>query len=375
MATIKEIKTTIKLRYDSLNNWIFENPTPQAGEACVAIIPTSSANQPDYTVGQYPTESGLTPYAVGLKIGDGINDFIHLPWIQSVAGDIYAWAKQSAPPNAANLNAIYNGETTKIQTVLDTLVNTLSNLAGEDIAVEYNSEDTDVQTAITNIEESIGGIVAANISPEALSNALNQLQEQLDDQSGDIFIADQNGVTYKIDTLIKQGLNLTATSSPLVVSDISDLIFNKEYNKTSNKAATMGDLTDLRTDILNSIPSAMRFRGSSTTEITDGGIENPTINDIEITSITEGDVVLYNNKEFIWTGTAWELLGDESSYAIKGSITKADLAQGLKDELDSKVNSTSLHRIATTGDIDDLEQTSIVIFDCGNATDKLYPIN
>ena len=372
MATVKELKTTIKLRYDSLNNWISENPIPQPGEVCIAVIPTSSARQPDYTVGQYPTESGLTPYAIGLKVGDGINDFVHLPWTQAIAGDVYAWAKQATPPNAANLNAVYDGETTKIQTVLDTLTDALSNLTGQDVAVQYNDEETDVQAAITNIEESIGGIVAANISPEALSNALNQLQEQLDDQSGDIFIANQNNITYKIDTLTRQGLNITSTSSPLVVSDISDLVFNKGYDKVNNKAATMGDLIDLRTDILNSIPSAMRFRGSSTTEITDGGTENPTINDIEITSISEGDIVLYGNKEFIWTGTIWELFGDENSYAIKGNIIKADLSQALKDELDSKINSTSLHRIATTGNIDDLEQTSIVIFDCGNATDKLY---
>jgi len=372
MATVKELKTTIKLRYDSLNNWISENPIPQPGEVCIAVIPTSSARQPDYTVGQYPTESGLTPYAIGLKVGDGINDFVHLPWTQAIAGDVYAWAKQATPPNAANLNAVYNGETTKIQTVLDTLTDALSNLTGQDVAVQYNSEETDVQAAITNIEESIGGIVAANISPEALSNALNQLQEQLDDQSGDIFIANQNNITYKIDTLTRQGLNITSTSSPLVVSDISDLVFNKGYDKVNNKAATMGDLIDLRTDILNSIPSAMRFRGNSTTEITDGGTENPTINDIEITSISEGDIVLYENKEFIWTGTVWELFGDENSYAIKGNIIKTDLSQALKDELDSKISSTSLHRIATTGDIDDLEQTSIVIFDCGNATDKLY---
>lgn len=372
MATVKELKTTIKLRYDSLNNWISENPIPQSGEVCIAVIPTSSARQPDYTVGQYPTESGLTPYAIGLKVGDGINDFVHLPWTQAIAGDVYAWAKQATPPNAANLNAVYNGETTKIQTVLDILTDALSNLTGQDVAVQYNNEETNVQAAITNIEESIGGIVAANISPEALSNALNQLQEQLDNQSGDIFIANQNNITYKIDTLTRQGLNITSTSSPLVVSDISDLVFNKGYDKVSNKAATMGDLIDLRTDILNSIPSAMRFRGSSTTEITNGGTENPTINDIEITSIFEGDIVLYENKEFIWTGTVWELFGDENSYAIKGNIVKTDLSQALKDELDSKISSTSLHRIATTGDIDDLEQTSVVIFDCGNATDKLY---
>jgi len=227
-----------------------------------------------------------------------------------------------------------------------------------------------VQDAIDSITESIGGIVAANISPESLSSALNQLQEQLAGQTATVFSADQSGITYKIDTLTQNGLTITATSSPLTVSDISDLIFNRQYNQSTNKAATMGDLTALRTDILNSIPSAMRFRGISTTALTDGGTENPTIDDIEITSTTDGDIVLYNNKEFLWTGTAWELLGDEGSYAIKGSITKADLVTALQTEIDNKVSQNALAAIAFDGEVKNLQQTdeTILIFNCGTST-------
>lgn len=353
MATIKELKTTVKLRYDELNEWVTQNPIPDPGEVCVVVIPVTSPSQYDSSIGQYyKDDNRLFSYSIGFKVGDGINHFDTLPWIQAAAGDVYSWAKQSEPPDAGHLNATYNNQTTTIQAVINNLVNILSNLQADDVAVTYNNQDSDVQTAITSIEESIGGIVAANISPEALSDALNQLQEQLADQSGDIFIANQNGVTYKIDTLTRQGLNITATSSPLVVSDISNLSFNRQYDQNTNPAATMGDLTALRTDILNSIPAAMRFRGTSTTIITDGGIENPTINGIEITSVTEGDVVFYGDKEFIWNGFSWEVFGDETS----GGISANDLDP-----------------IAFNGNVAHLKQTdTILIFNCGNATDELF---
>lgn len=77
----------------------------------------------------------------------------------------------------------------------------------------------------------------------------------------------------------------------------------------------------------------MHFKGITTTAVTDGGTEAPTINSnsISTSTLNAGDVVLYNNgttisKEFVWTGSAWELLGDEGSYAVKGSITNSDIA-------------------------------------------------
>jgi hypothetical protein len=35
-----------------------------------------------------------------------------------------------------------------------------------------------------------------------------------------------------------------------------------------------------------------------------------------------GDVVLYDGKEFVWTGSAWEQLGDESSWALNSAVIK-----------------------------------------------------
>ena len=36
-------------------------------------------------------------------------------------------------------------------------------------------------------------------------------------------------------------------------------------------------------------------------------------------------IELYEAKEFVWTGGSWRLLGDEGSYAVKGSIKDVDI--------------------------------------------------
>ena len=72
------------------------------------------------------------------------------------------------------------------------------------------------------------------------------------------------------------------------------------------------------------------FLGASSTAITDGGTQKPTINSAEVTP-NAGDIVVYNNGEFIWSGTAWIELGDLSglgSLAYKNSASGSVTATG-----------------------------------------------
>lgn len=64
------------------------------------------------------------------------------------------------------------------------------------------------------------------------------------------------------------------------------------------------------------LTGAMHFKGSTSSTITDGGTQTVQIGGANLTP-EAGDVVLSGNKEFVWTGSAWELLGDEGSYALK----------------------------------------------------------
>ena len=57
----------------------------------------------------------------------------------------------------------------------------------------------------------------------------------------------------------------------------------------------------------------MHFVGTSTTDPTSTG--GPTVTGV--TSFSQGDVVLYQKKDFVYDGTKWVELGDEGSYVLK----------------------------------------------------------
>ena len=89
----KVLNTRFQLKYDTLTNWLSSNPVLLAGEVAVATIKTSES------------ASGLTPPAIGIKVGDGTNTFSALNWIQAIAGDVPSWAKES---NHATVSKLIN---------------------------------------------------------------------------------------------------------------------------------------------------------------------------------------------------------------------------------------------------------------------------
>ena len=383
------LKTRIRSKIDYLANWN-SNSTfiPLLGEICIAIIPrnVNATNAQNISVGvdtsvigatgqeDAPRAGvGLTPYAIGIKVGDGVNNFATLPWIQAVAGDVYAWAKSATPPSASYIPATYG-----------------------------NNQNIDtVQEAIDEIRSSLGNIVAGNVDPSTLSSALEALQSQLSGGGAQTLFAsnqytdpEQEGQdpirqypTKIIRSIVKDGLtitvngdNLTADDIPnLSMSKISDLATTAGYNFSTNPLTTKGYVDTELSTLRNQITGAMSFLGivyqsdlPQNSSITDGAViapvikkEGNTTETIQTTSLKAGDVILYRKmittttidpttqeettttsddtigQEFIWTGSAWELLGDEGSYAIKGSITKSDFASALYTEFEGKLDATT----------------------------------
>lgn len=95
---------------------------------------------------------------------------------------------------------------------------------------------------------------------------------------------------------------------------------------SSSSADTAAATKKYVDDSIGGLSGAMHFRGTTTTVMSDGlTTANVTIND-ETYTPTAGDVVLYSGAEYVWTGTLWELLGDESSYALASNvISKNDI--------------------------------------------------
>lgn len=107
-------------------------------------------------------------------------------------------------------------------------------------------------------------------------------------------------------------------------------IGGKTYNGSSAVSISLSDL---------GLANAMHFIGTTSTTLADEGTTSSiVINNVTYVTgtpssgqvkINNGDVVLSNSKEFIWTGSKWELLGDEGSYALKTvSITGTGALSG-----------------------------------------------
>lgn len=162
----------------------------------------------------------------------------------------------------------------------------------------------------------------------------------------------QGAVTAELKTLtaddipqIPQGKVENLTTSLAGKQDT--LVFNTTYNASTNKAATMQDITTA----VAGLSGAMHYVGESTTDPAGG---TATVEGHE--DWVAGDVVTYNAKEYVYDGENWRELGDESSFAVRGSITNADIASDAAIDQSKIANlTTDLAAKASQTDLDALE--------------------
>lgn len=86
----------------------------------------------------------------------------------------------------------------------------------------------------------------------------------------------------------------------------------------ANKTITIGSVTKELGETFTladlGISQAMHFKGITTTEMTDGRTTAAVTIGGNSYTPSDGDVVLYSDSEFVWTGSAWERLGRDSSF-------------------------------------------------------------
>ncbi|HCY73086.1 MAG TPA: hypothetical protein DHU75_02890 [Rikenellaceae bacterium] len=87
MANV-ELKTRIKLRYDTFTNWSTNNPTLLKGEIAVTSVPAA------------PTKdvNSVEAPQILFKVGDGTSKYNELKWASGLAADVYEWAKAATKP-------------------------------------------------------------------------------------------------------------------------------------------------------------------------------------------------------------------------------------------------------------------------------------
>lgn len=101
------------------------------------------------------------------------------------------------------------------------------------------------------------------------------------------------------------------------------------------------------------LEQAMKFLGTTTTDISDASNIDTIIIGSGTVKVEAGNVVLYNGYEYVWTGSAWEQLGQEGSFVLKSTtingkalnnnitLTADDVDAYTKAEVDTALSSKS----------------------------------
>lgn len=311
------LKTRIQLKYDTYENWQQSEVILKKGEIAIVEIPTETEG------------SQLTPPAIGIKVGDGTSAFSALGWIQAIAGDVATWAKATTKPvytaqEISGLEEFVMGE------INDT--NTQYQIVTEDEGQTYKLQKKDVG------EEDYSDVAGSTIDLKAIFTQLSELATQIEEIDVTTQItteinklnAEDAAVEHQFVTQVSESKGiisveraaLTKADIPAIdqtqVTGLSDALAAKQdtlefitpYNSKTNKAATKSDIDTA----LQGLSGALKFKGTqeSLPEDTSG--------------YTDGDVIFVQNKEYVCESETWRELGDETSFAVKGSIKDTDIA-------------------------------------------------
>lgn len=357
------LETRIQLRYGTYSQWMNSNTILMLGEAAICSFPE------DRTIDSLSNSTpSHTPPAIGIKIGDGHSYFYELPWVQAIAADVYNWAKTSTKPqySAAEITGLQSfieenfhisGDITIAPRIYQIAQGTGENSNVYYLRYKENNEDSpwivDTNhpidlTAYAKLAAWVGTMVdrfptlgtftssqtnsiigqlnytdtsrdkqfvtavnesAGIISVERAQPAFSDIQGVLPVEQGG---TGRNELTEE-HVLVGNGTNAVQ------LRQIAESITNNNHLVPSNVVKAYIDKA------VEGLVGAMHFVGDATVVINENSSIDPRINGYDFSKAQPGDVILYDAKEFVWTGGNWRLLGDESSYAIKGSIRDADI--------------------------------------------------
>lgn len=261
--------TRIQNKVDSYENWKLVETSfiPLKGEICIATVSTQ--------------EGGVqSPPQTLIKIGDGKTTFQNLKWLSATAADVKDSLKGSNPTLPATsitgLNDYISGQ------IQDT--NTLYRLvASGDMGIQLQSKEKgEEDTAFKNVGSPIvltaptynlipgdtNGTVKFGVAGEEAEVAVTGLKSGAYVDIASLALAEVScGAKEVIGTIKQENGIVTATKKTLTEADIPNiptskvtnldttlagkqdtLVFNTPYNASSNKAATMTDVTNAKSE-------------------------------------------------------------------------------------------------------------------------------
>lgn len=364
----KLLNARIVLKYDTLANWNTSSVVLKAGEMAIATIDNPTGGTFD---------ASKTP-VVGIKVGDGTHTFSQLNWIQSIAGDVYAWAKAATKPtyNASEIVDLADYISGEIQDTNTTYKIEQDANDGHKITLssrEVNGSWTvvstitipDDDTTYTFAEGTTNG--AFSVTPKggtAQTVSVHGLGSAAYTASTDYAAKAYEG---KVDTLVgtDTGKSVRTIANEELAAQLIPQDAQASLDTLQEIAAWIQqhpeDASQMTTNIaalktaLNSFITDTSGTYSATTDAVksyvDTAIQNADVSGKITTEINKLDSSV--------AATA----ADGNQYSVLTGVTQADGILSAKTEV-------KLAAIAKTGNVNDLIQTSgdVLVLDCGSST-------
>lgn len=396
------LETRIQLRYGTYSEWMNSNVILKLGEAAICSFPYSN------TITNSDSQPSNTPPAIGIKIGDGYHYFHELPWVQAIAADVYSWAKDSMKPSytAQEIYGLQNfvenlisgdTEVTIAPRIYSLVQGTGDNANKYYLRYKENTEesewilDTSVYIDLTDLAK-LSSWIGSDV--DRFSTLGDRTEEHIQYDLSLLTVRDTEQDKYFVTSVSQTNGKINTTKRQLDFSDLNGTLSVEKggTGKTSfnSEEVLVGNGTDPITTIpiatsieMNNalvpnyliksyvdtatagLTGAMHFVGEATVVINPNSTVDPRIEGYDFSKAQLGDVILFDAKEYVWDGS-WRLLGDEGSYAVKGSIKDVDIAvdaniqqnkiAGLSDTFDTKVDKVEGKSLTSNDFTDEYKQ-------------------
>ena len=397
------LETRILLRYGTYSQWMNSDVILKLGEAAIAAFPRERVIE---AISNATPEN--TPPAIGIKIGDGVHYFHELPWVQAIAADVFTWAKQSTKPTYTaqeiqGLQSFVEGlvsgdvEVTIAPRIYQLVQGTNENQYKYYLQYKENNEESDwvLDTSsyidLTDLNKLTTWIGMMNV--EDYPSMLNLTAEQIRYFLGTLTAQDTSTENYFVTAVNQTNGAITVEKARPTFSNLSGFAAVEQGGTGRTSLTEDTVLVGNGTDAVKLVPiaesianndylvtnklvkqyvdnsvaglsGAMHFIGEASVVIVPNSGVDPRIGGYDFSQAQSGDVILSDAKEYVWTGSQWRLLGDESSYAIKGSIRDADIdpdanidqskIAGLADTFETKVDKQDGKTLTSNDFTDDL---------------------
>lgn len=293
MATTT-LKTRLQLKYDTLTNWLAKDPVLLKGEIAVATIETTES------------ASGLTPPACAIRVGDGTKKFSELKWIQAVAGDVQAWAKD----NGATVQGWIDTKIAAIPAAASG-AGTVDFTAGKLISQVTQDEGGKI-TAVKYADIAQGDVVGLT---DALTTLTSGVASKLDKN---LASASASTTNLLIDTAAAQGMADDAKAGA-----IESASADATSKVSAAKTALLGEGG---TEGTHTIKGAYDAAAAASKAVTDLDMSSPAVAEQFIDSITQTD-----GKVSVTRASVSSKLSIDGTYSATNKLATVSTVTGAVD--------------------------------------------